>query len=128
MTSVSIRQPILEMFIPFMKFLLIKPLIQSIRVDFASCYHFALIYFRYIVFKSLFQSRLCCFLIFAATLKCDARWTLNSGNCYQFNDARRNWDNARQSCKNQGGDLATINTNRLHSFVISKEIYFHDNA
>ncbi|XP_063422180.1 macrophage mannose receptor 1-like isoform X2 [Mytilus trossulus] len=54
------------------------------------------------------------------TLKCDARWTLNSGNCYQFNDAKRNWDSARQDCKNQGGDLATINTNRLHSFVINR--------
>lgn len=59
-------------------------------------------------------------LILTATLTCDDHWTFNSGMCFQFNDTKHDYLTAQESCKSQGGDLATVNTNSMHSFVISK--------
>ncbi|CAG2209120.1 CD206 [Mytilus edulis] len=56
-------------------------------------------------------------------LQCDDLWTLNSGHCFQFNDTKKSWLLARQSCKSQGGDLATVDTDSVHSFI-SKDCYF----
>ncbi|XP_063422181.1 macrophage mannose receptor 1-like [Mytilus trossulus] len=52
------------------------------------------------------------------TLICDDHWTLNSGRCFQFNDTKKNWLDARESCQSQGGDLATVDTDAVNSFVI----------
>lgn len=55
-----------------------------------------------------------------ASFICDDHWTLKSGRCFQFNDTKKTWLNARESCQSQGGDLATVDTNTIHSFVIGE--------
>ncbi|XP_071157457.1 macrophage mannose receptor 1-like [Mytilus edulis] len=59
-------------------------------------------------------------------LQCDDLWTLNSGHCFQFNDTKKSWLLARQSCKSQGGDLATVDTDSVHSFISNRIAIVHD--
>ncbi|CAG2193307.1 CD206 [Mytilus edulis] len=59
-------------------------------------------------------------------LQCDDLWTLNNGHCFQFNDTKKSWLLARQSCQSQGGDLATVDTDSVHSFVRNRIAIVHD--
>nr|XP_011422437.3 macrophage mannose receptor 1 isoform X2 [Crassostrea gigas] len=49
--------------------------------------------------------------------KCDGHWVLFNGNCYQFNDTKLTWLNARTTCQGMGADLVTINSANIQSFV-----------
>uniref|UniRef100_K1QBD6 Uncharacterized protein n=1 Tax=Magallana gigas TaxID=29159 RepID=K1QBD6_MAGGI len=51
--------------------------------------------------------------------KCDGHWVLFNGNCYQFNDTKLTWLNARTTCQGMGADLVTINSANTQSFVQS---------
>ncbi|XP_061179353.1 macrophage mannose receptor 1-like [Saccostrea echinata] len=50
--------------------------------------------------------------------KCTGHWLLYNGNCYQFNDTRLSWLNARQACQNAGADLVTINSAAVQSYIL----------
>nr|XP_022336336.1 macrophage mannose receptor 1-like isoform X2 [Crassostrea virginica] len=50
--------------------------------------------------------------------KCGGHWVLYQGNCYQFNDTKMTWRNARKACQGAGADLVTINSADVQSYIL----------
>nr|QNH72454.1 toxin candidate TRINITY_DN20653_c5_g3_i1.p1 [Ceriantheomorphe brasiliensis] len=48
---------------------------------------------------------------------CPCGWVLYDGKCYYFSTEKKSWDDARQMCLEQHGDLASINTAQQQAFI-----------
>ena len=49
---------------------------------------------------------------------CPEGWEKNGGHCYLFGDEKKNWTAAEDFCREEGGHLATVNTNATKEFVL----------
>ncbi|XP_041361293.1 uncharacterized protein LOC121377382 isoform X2 [Gigantopelta aegis] len=50
---------------------------------------------------------------------CIENWVVGPKACYHFNDTHLSWNAARDSCRNMGGDLVSVNDIMEDNFVIS---------
>ena len=50
---------------------------------------------------------------------CPNGWTFLEGSCYFFSNETATWVNARQRCKETGGDLVTVSSDSQNAFVAS---------
>ncbi|KAJ6666767.1 hypothetical protein lerEdw1_020491 [Lerista edwardsae] len=51
---------------------------------------------------------------------CSSGWIAYAGHCYQLRRDSRTWKGAQQSCRKEGGDLASIHNIEEFGFVISQ--------
>ena len=49
---------------------------------------------------------------------CAEGWEANGDHCYFFGDEKKNWTAAEDFCREEGGHLATVNTNATRAFVL----------
>jgi len=49
---------------------------------------------------------------------CPEGWEANGGHCYLWGDEKKNWTAAEDFCREEGGHLATVNTNATKEFVL----------
>ena len=49
---------------------------------------------------------------------CPEGWEANGDHCYFFGDEKKNWTAAEDFCREEGGHLATVNTNDTKEFVL----------
>ena len=52
--------------------------------------------------------------------RCRAGWTRYGRHCYMFREDRKNWQDALDSCRQLGGDLAAVNSPEEQEFVESQ--------
>ncbi|XP_038164293.1 CD209 antigen-like protein E [Cyprinodon tularosa] len=55
-------------------------------------------------------------------LKCEAAWELHGVNCYYFSNNNSTWNESRDSCIGQGGDLVKIDSREEQMFLERKII------
>ncbi|XP_038164300.1 CD209 antigen-like protein E, partial [Cyprinodon tularosa] len=53
-------------------------------------------------------------------LKCEAGWELHGVNCYYFSNNKSTWNENRDSCRGQGGDLVKIDSREEQMFLEGK--------
>ncbi|KAL5010854.1 hypothetical protein ScPMuIL_013159 [Solemya velum] len=51
---------------------------------------------------------------------CPVDWQRFHELCYKFNNQRKTWLDARTSCQNEGGDLASIRDRDVQTFIMAK--------
>ena len=49
---------------------------------------------------------------------CTEGWEANGAHCYLWGDEKKNWTAAEDFCREEGGHLATVNTNATKEFVL----------
>ncbi|XP_066483946.1 macrophage mannose receptor 1 [Tiliqua scincoides] len=59
-------------------------------------------------------------------IACPSGWVAYAGHCYQLRRDSRAWKGAQQSCRKEGGDLASIHNIEEFGFVISQLGYRPD--
>ncbi|XP_058252575.1 NKG2-A/NKG2-B type II integral membrane protein-like isoform X3 [Hemibagrus wyckioides] len=49
--------------------------------------------------------------------ECEEDWEKFENSCYFFSETRLNWQESREECQKQGGDLVVINNNEVQEFL-----------
>ena len=51
---------------------------------------------------------------------CPEGWEENENHCFFFQDPKKSWEDAEKQCKNYGGHLASVTSQKIHYYLLSK--------
>ena len=75
----------------------------------------------FIFFQSVFwETHYCTLYSWIGFQDCKAPWETNGPYCYLWSNKAKTWDDAGQTCRREGGYLASVTSNAINDYILKE--------